>query len=292
MLDASILQQLVNGLSLGLVYALVAIGFTLIFGVLNVVNFAHGEIYAIGAFTGWLAISLLSPPLWLVILVVVLVGGSSGWLLERIAFRPFRRGTDQSRLLREATLLSSLAISIVVRESLEHFFGGAMLPVTQSFLLQDVLRVGPITFTTGAAAIFGLSIASLVLLQFFLMHSRAGMSIRAVSANKLGAQHVGIDVDLAASRAFIVGSMLGALAGILVALYEGSVFPAMGFNPGIKAFVAMVMGGLSSMPGAVVCAIILGVSEAFATDVLWMERRRAICLATGGPMGVSERHLR
>ena len=146
-----LLQQVVNGLSIGLVYALMAIGFTLIFGVLNVVNFAHGEVYTVGAFAGLLVITALAPPLWLVLLLVLLSGGIAGWVLERIAFRPFRRFRDEaslkSKAMREATLLSSLAVSIIVREALELKFSGEMQTIPQAYLLQSPIQLGPITIT-------------------------------------------------------------------------------------------------------------------------------------------------
>jgi branched-chain amino acid transport system permease protein len=270
-MDATVwLQQVVNGLSIGLVYALMAIGFTLIFGVLNVVNFAHGEVYTLGAFAGLLVITAAKPPLWVVLVLVLAVGALVGWALERIAFRPFRRFRDEaslkSKAMREATLLSSLAVSIIVREALELKFSGEMQTIAQAYLLQNPIQLGPITITDGNLIIFGLSALSLGALQFVLYRTHIGLSIRAVSNNVLGAQFVGINTSRAIVATFVVGSMLGAMAGIMVGLYQGAIFPQMGFEPGVKAFVAMVMGGLSSIPGAVTCALILGVSETVATQ--------------------------
>ena len=270
-MDATVwLQQIVNGLSIGLVYALMAIGFTLIFGVLNVVNFAHGEVYSLGAFAGLILITALSPPLWAVLGLVLLSGGLTGYLLERLAFKPFRRFQDEaslkSKAMREATLLSSLAVSIIVREALELRFSGEMQTIAQRYLLQTPIQLGPVTITDGNLIIFGLSAVMLGALQFVLYRTRIGLSIRAVSNNVLGAQFVGIDTDRTIVATFVVGSMLGAVAGIMVGLYQGAIFPTMGFEPGVKAFVAMVMGGLSSITGAVVCALILGVSESVATQ--------------------------
>lgn len=269
-MDSVLLQQVFNGLSIGLVYALMAIGFTLIFGVLNVVNFAHGEIYTIGAFAGLLMINALAPPWWVVMLLVLLIGALSGFALERVAFRPFRRFQDEaslkSRAMREATLLSSLAVSIIVREGLELKFSGEMQPIPQQYLLQHPISFGGISITDGNLVIFAVSALMLGALQYVLYRTRIGLSIRAVSNNLLGAQFVGINTNRVIIATFIVGSMLGAAAGIMVGLYQGAIFPQMGFEPGIKAFVAMVMGGLSSIPGAVVCALLLGVSESVATQ--------------------------
>ncbi|MFO1196774.1 MAG: branched-chain amino acid ABC transporter permease [Burkholderiaceae bacterium] len=269
-MDSVLLQQVVNGLSIGLVYALMAIGFTLIFGVLNVVNFAHGEIYTIGAFAGLLLINAIAPPWWVVGLVVLAIGAFSGFALERLAFRPFRRFRDEaslkSRAMREATLLSSLAVSIVIREGLELKFSGEMQPIAQQYLLQKPIQLGSVSIADGNLVIFGLSVLMLGALQWVLYRTRIGLSIRAVSNNLLGAQFVGIDTNRVIIATFVVGSMLGAAAGIMVGLYQGAIFPQMGFEPGIKAFVAMVMGGLSSIPGAVICALVLGVSESVATQ--------------------------
>ena len=270
--DAYFAQQIINGLSLGLVYALVAIGFTLIFGILNVVNFAHGEVYTVGAFAGLLLIVGAAPPLLAVVLFAMAVGAAAGVGLERLAFRPIRRFSDEaslkSRAMREATLLSSLAVSIVTRELMAHVFSGAMQVIPQAALLQDVIALGPLTLTNGNVIIFGASVVMLGGLQFMLYRTRVGLSIRAVSNNVLGARHVGIDTNRTIVATFAIGSALGAAAGILVGLYNGNIFPYMGFAPGVKAFVAMVMGGLSSIPGAVISALLLGISESVATDFL------------------------
>ena len=270
MFDIFFVQQLVNGLSVGFIYALMAIGFTLIFGVLNVVNFAHGEIYMIGSYAGWLAITYFAPPLFVVILIALAIGALAGFSLERIAFKPFRRFRDEaslkSKAMREATLLSSLAISIIVRELAEKIFGSNMQTIPQEYLLLTPIEIGPLSFASGQFLIFGLSIVMLGGLQWLLKRTRVGLAIRAVANNPMGATYVGINTERTIIATFIIGSTLGAVAGLVVGLYQGAIFPAMGFAPGIKAFVAMVMGGLSSIGGAVVCALILGVAEAVTTS--------------------------
>lgn len=272
MLDAYFLQQVVNGLSVGMVYALIAIGFTLIFGVLNVVNFAHGEMYTLGAFIGLVCIAAFGPPLWMAILLAMAAGGLGGVALERIAFKPFRRFTDEasikSKAMRESTLLSSLAVSIIIKEGLQHIFGAEMQAIPQSYLLTQSISIGPLTFSSGQFIILGSSIVMLVSLQYLLFRTKIGLAIRAISNNPLGAQAVGINTDKTIIATFAVGSMLGGAAGLMVGLYYGAIFPSMGFAPSIKAFVAMVMGGLSSIPGAVICALVLGVSESIATEFI------------------------
>ena len=272
------LQQLVIGLSVGMIYALMAIGFTLIFGVLNVVNFAHGEVYTVGAFAGLIIITSFAPPLVAVLLLVLAVGALTGVGLERLAFRPFRRFTDEasvkSRAMREATLMSSLALSIVAREGIELIFGSQFQTVPLKLLLSEPLKLGPVTIVNGDIIIFVTSAIMLLGLQYVLKHTQVGLSIRAVSNNALGARYVGIDTNRTIVWTFAVGSAMGAVAGILVGLYYGAIFPNMGFAPGVKAFVAMVMGGLSSIPGAVICALIIGVAESMSTiffPSVWQE---------------------
>ena len=192
-----LIQQLINGISIGLVYALMAIGFTLIFGVLNVVNFAHGEIYMLGAFVGLLLITTFAPPLFVVIIFVLAFGAVMGLALDRLAFRPFRRFRDEasmkSKAIREATLLSSLALSIVIREGVEKIFGANMQVVPQDYLLISPVQIGSFSFASGQFLIFGLSMAMLVGLQLLLFKTHIGRSIRAVASNPAGAMYVGID---------------------------------------------------------------------------------------------------
>ena len=272
MLDPYYLQQLLIGLSLGVTYALMAIGFTLIFGVLNVVNFAHGEVYTIGAFAGLLAITAFAPPLLIVLFIALAIGALAGFGLERIAFRPFRRFSDEaslkSRAMREATLMSSLAVSIVVREALELIFGSQMQAVPFDYMINKPIQLGAVTISNGDIIILVVAIMMLGGLQYVLKRTRIGLAIRAVSNNALGAKYVGINTDMTIVSTFVVGSMMGAAAGLLVGLYYGAIFPAMGFVPGIKAFVAMIMGGLTSIPGAVICALLLGLSEGLATTFI------------------------
>jgi branched-chain amino acid transport system permease protein len=226
----------------------------------------------LGAFAGLLLIQAFAPPLIAVLLFVVAVGLLSGVLLERIAFRPLRRFADEaslkSKAIREATLLSSLAISIVVRELVSNLFGSNMQLIPQNYLLMTPITLGPLTFASGQFVIFGFALAMLLALQWFLFHTRSGLSVRAVASNLTGALHVGIDIQRTIVMTFMLGAALGAVSGFLVGLYTGNIFPAMGFSAGIKAFVAMVMGGLNSIPGAITCALILGLSEAIATEYI------------------------
>jgi branched-chain amino acid transport system permease protein len=270
-MDIYLVQALINGISIGFGYALVAIGFTLIFGVLNAVNFAHGEIYTLGAFAGMMAILVLAPPLVAVILIVAAVGAASGWVLERIAFRPFRRSRDEatlkSRAMREATLLSSLAVGIVAREALTLWFGGEARSFEPGYLLNEPILLGDLVIANGDIVILVTALLMLGALQLMLYRTRAGKAVRAVADDLLGALYVGIDANRVIVLTFVIGSAFGAIAGVLVGLYYGQIFPFMGFTPMLKAFIAMLMGGLNNIPGAVLSALLIGISESlFATS--------------------------
>ncbi|MEJ8570498.1 branched-chain amino acid ABC transporter permease [Microbaculum marinum] len=268
MIDHFILGQLAIGVSVGMTYAVIAIGLTLIFRVLSAVNFAHGDVYTIGAFATLIGATTLALPLWAIVPLVLAVGGLSGWTVERLAFRPVRRFTDEaslrSRAVREATLLSSLALGIVVREALDQVYKGEWLVIPASHQLTQPVNLGGVIVSTGEIAIAGSSILLLIGLQYLLHRTRIGIAIRAVSSNLLGAQFSGIDINRVIVAVFIVASILGAAAGMVVSLTYGSVQSFMGLTMIVKGFVVMVVGGLTSIPGAVVAGLLVGVAEAAA----------------------------
>ena len=268
MIDTFILGQLAIGASVGMTYSIVAIGLTLIYRVLSAVNFAHGEVYTIGAFTTLIGATALKLPLWAIVPLVLLVGAAFGWGIERAAFRPFRKFTDEasmkSRAVREATLLSSFALGLVVRETLDQIYHGEWMAIPQEYLLSTPVEFGGIHLSVGEVTIAVVSIVMLVALQFLLHRTRLGIAIRAVSSNLVGAQFSGIDINRVVVAVFIVGSLLGAVAGMVVSLAYGNVQSFMGLTVVIKAFVAMVIGGLTSLPGAVIAGILIGLAEATA----------------------------
>lgn len=268
MFDSYVLGQLAIGVSVGMTYAIVAIGLTLIFRVLSAVNFAHGDVYTIGAFAALIGATALALPLWAIIPIVLLVGGLSGWAIERLAFRPVRRFSDEaslkSRAVREATLLSSLALGIVVREALDQIYSGEWQAIPASHMLNQPVKLGGVVISTGEIAIAGTSVLLLIALQYLLVRTRIGVAIRAVSSNLLGAQFSGININRVVVAVFIVASLLGSAAGMMVSLAYGSVFSFMGLTIIVKGFVVMVVGGLTSLPGAVVAGILVGVAEAVA----------------------------
>jgi len=267
-MDAFVLGQLAIGVSVGMTYSIVAIGLTLIYRVLSAANFAHGEVYTIGAFTTLIGATTLQLPLWAIALLVLAVGAAFGWGIERAAFRPFRKFTDEaslkSRAVREATLLSSFALGMIVREALDQVYHGEWLAIPQEFLLNEPVALGSVTVSVGEMVIASVSIAMLLALQMLLYRTRIGIAIRAVSSNLVGAQFSGIDINRVIVAVFIVGSLLGAVAGMVLSLAYGNVQSFMGLTVVIKAFVAMVIGGLTSLPGAVIAGILIGLAESSA----------------------------
>ena len=174
----------------------------------------------------------------------------------------------KSRALRESTLLSSLAVGIIVRELAEIAFGGDMQPIPDRLMINDPVPFGPVVFARGDFIIFGVAVASLAALQIMLRRTRIGLHIRAVADDLLGALYSGVDADRVIVWTFAIGSAIGALAGLLVGLYYGTIMPYMGFTPTLKAFVAMLMGGMTSIPGAVLCAILIGLCESLTTELI------------------------
>ena len=268
MFDSFVIGQFAIGLSVGMTYAVVAIGFTLIYRVLTAVNFAHGEVYTIGAFTILVGATTLELPLWSIIPLVILVGALAGYGIELAGFRLFRRHADEtslkSRAVREATLLSSLALGIVIREILDLIYKGDWKSLPEAYRLSESLNIGGVYISVGEIVIAVVSIVMLFALQYLLHRTRIGIAIRAVSSNLVGAQFAGIDITRVIVSVFIIGSVLGAIAGMVVSLAYGAIQSYMGLTVVIKAFVAMVIGGLTSLPGAVVAAILIGLLEAIA----------------------------
>lgn len=253
-------QQLVNGVTQGSIYALVAIGFVLIFGTLNLVSFAHGETFMLGAFIGFWVIKILNLPL-LAALVLAFVGGwIIGMLTELLAFRTLRGATHMP------PLLVTIGLSIMLKEFAGVWFGyeNRSMP---SFYTQ--------TFTIGNVQISLLQIIVLLtvailvgLLQLLIYKTRIGMAMRAVSQDYRMAGLLGVNINFLFNFSFALASALGAVAGVLVAVYYNAVSPLMGGVPGLKGFVTCVFGGLTSIPGAIFAGLLLGIIENLTVEFI------------------------
>lgn len=266
-------QQLVNGLSLGAIYALIAIGYTMVYGIIGMINFAHGEIYMIGAYVGLVALTALGVqngyPLGVVLgvalVVSVLVTGVYGWTVERVAYRPLRGGP------RLVPLISAIGMSIFLQNYVQVGQGARDVSV-------PVLVSGAIEFSMGGAfvvtipyarlMIVGVTLFLMIALTLFIAHSRTGRACRACSQDMHMANLLGIDTDRIISFTFVLGAMLAAVGGVLIALTIGKLNPYIGFIAGIKAFTAAVLGGIGSVPGAMLGGMLLGIVETFAAGYL------------------------
>src|SRR5215210_1610489 len=254
-------QQLINGLNIGAIYALIALGYTMVYGILRLINFAHGDIYMVGAFAGYfIASSLgLAGPSWGGLLVVLLgsmiVAALVGMAIERFAYRPVRKYS------RMTTLITAIGVSLLIENLFVARFGGQGRGFPQ--LLQDDAYhlFGNAAISKSQILIFVVSIVLMLLLQWIIYRTKVGTAMRAVSFNLNSAKLMGINTDVIISFTFALGSALAAAGGVLTAQYNPQIDPLIGIMFGLKAFVAAVLGGIGNIPGAVMGGLLIGVAE-------------------------------
>lgn len=277
-------QQLVNGLSLGAIYALIAIGYTMVYGIIGMINFAHGEIYMIASYIGLVTLTAIGVqagyplPLLLAaaLLVSVVVTGLYGWSIERLAYRPLRGGP------RLVPLISAIGMSIFLQNYVQIGQGSRDMSV-------PVLISGAIEFQMGSdftvtiaysrMIIVGVTLLLMVCLTLFIARSRMGRACRACAQDMGMANLLGIDTNRVISFTFVLGAMLAAVGGVLIALSIGKLNPYIGFVAGIKAFTAAVLGGIGSVPGAMLGGVLLGLAETFAAGYLPAEYKDVVSFA-------------
>ena len=263
------LQQLVNGLILGSVYALLALGYTMVYGIIKLINFAHGDIYMIGAFMGYYLINILKFNFFFSLILAMIGTAILGVLIEFLAYRPLRNST------RIAALITAIGVSFLLEYGMIFFVGAN----TRSFpqVIKTVrFNLGPISISNIQLLILGISIFLMVALQFIVQKTKMGKAMRAVSVDSDAAQLMGINVNRTISFTFALGSALAGAAGVLIALYYNSLEPLMGMTPGIKSFVAAVLGGIGIIPGAALGGFVIGLLETFATALGLSDFRDAI----------------
>lgn len=273
-----LLQQLINGLTLGSVYALIALGYTMVYGILELINFAHGEIYMLGAYFGvillgfFTAIGLTAYSLPLSIILVLVLSvvfcSSYGFTMEKIAYRPLRKAP------RLSPLISAIGVSIFLQNYVM-ITQGATDKVFHSPFGDGAFFIHSARVTYLQTAIIAVSAVLMVLLNAFVMKTRTGKAMRAVAQDKTMASLSGINIDAVISMTFIIGSGLAAVAGIMVATYYGLVNYFIGYTAGIKAFTAAVLGGIGSIPGAMFGGIFLGLIESLGASYISSEYKDA-----------------
>lgn len=270
-----VLQQLINGISLGSIYALIALGYTMIYGIIKLINFAHGDIYMVGAYIGFFAITQAHLSIVPSLLISLVVTGFLGMLVERLAYKPLRHAP------RISVLITAIGVSFFLEYTTMYFVSPT--PRTFPAMFGDVAvtvgTVGGIVINGQQMLILGITAVLMVILTYIVQKTKTGKAMRAASFDTETAELMGINSDRIISITFGIGSALAAVAGVLVGIYYNSIDPLMGIMPGLKAFVAAVLGGIGILPGAVVGGLILGVVEAFVSGFISSTFRDAAAFA-------------
>jgi branched-chain amino acid transport system permease protein len=257
-----IFQQLINGLAIGSLYALVAVGLSMVYGILRLINFAHGDVMMVAAMSGaTLFLSFSKSPLAL-FAAIALFAGLLGIVLERIAYRPLR-GAPEINLM-----ITSFAVSSFLQTIMTMRFSATPKRFETVPLLSSLYNLGPLQIRGADIAIFTIALTSAILLTYYTRTSRSGIAMRAVSENLHTSMLMGINPSQPIALAFFIGSLLAGIAGVLWGWKYGQVDPLMGFLPGLKGFVAAVIGGIGSIPGAFMGGYVLGLAEVFFVGFL------------------------
>jgi branched-chain amino acid transport system permease protein len=271
------LQQLVNGVTWGSVYALIALGYTMVYGILRLINFAHGDVYMLGAFAGYFTARLIgaaqnpNPVKALIVLVSSMVAcGVVGVIIERAAYKPVRRS---SRL---SALITAIGVSLLLENGGILLFGADPKFFPQIIPAHNIALGLGVTVSNQQIIILTVSLVLMFALRFIVLHTRVGKAMQAVSFNPTAAALMGISVDRIITFTFMLGSMLAAAAGVLVALQNPKIEPLMGIMPGLKAFVAAVLGGIGNIPGAVLGGLVMGIAEVLVVGYVSPTYRDAI----------------
>ena len=270
------LQQVLNGLSLGAIYALIALGYTMVYGVLRFINFAHSDVFMVGAFIGYyVGEHLPSGTVWggLVVLAAAMAGCAVlGILIERLVYRPLRGGPTLN------VLITAIGMSLFLEYTGQLVFG-ATPRAFPSIFPSKIISVHGLVISMNQLIVILVASVLMVALELTVYRTKIGTAMRAVALNPKAAQLVGINIDVVISFTFGLGSMLAAAGGVLYALNYPSIDPLMGVVPGLKAFVAAVLGGVGNIPGAALGALILGMVETFVDGSRWSTYKDAIAFA-------------
>lgn len=254
-------QQLINGLMLGSTYSLVAIGYTLIFGILNLLHFAHGEVFMIGAFVGLQMVLLAKCNIIFALFGSMVGAGLLGLIIERISFRPIKREYHL------APLISTIGVSVILQEIGTKIFGGDIVGFPKTIQL-IIYKIGPAQVTSVHIFILGIALILMVTIHFFIQRTKLGIAIRVTAENAINASLMGINTNSIISMTFMISSALAGAAGVLVGLVYNAISPFMGTEIILKGFTIMLLGGLGNVMGAMIGGIILGFVEVFSVAYL------------------------
>ena len=265
-----LLQQIINGLVLGSMYALVALGYTMVYGIINLINFAHGEVLMVGALTSWTIIGIMKDampmaPGWLILVIALLisctVAAALNFVIEKVAYRPLRNSPKL------APLITAIGMSILL-QTLAMIIWKPNYKPYPTLLPSAPIDVAGAVITPAQIMILGLTAVSLALLMWLVNYTKLGRAMRATAENPRVAALMGVKPDMVISATFIIGAILAAIAGVMYASNYGTVQHTMGFLPGLKAFTAAVFGGIGNLAGAVVGGILLGLIESIGAGYI------------------------
>ncbi len=271
------LQQLVNGITLGGVYALIAVGYTMVYGVIQLINFAHGEIYMLGAFLAYTLVAVVGMPFFPAFILTLMICAVLGVVLDFVAYRPLRKAP------RLAALITAIGMSIFLQNMAMLIWGSQIKSyprdILPAFFSESALTFGDVTLSWLQLFILFITLLFMIILHLTIHKTRIGMAMRAISQDKTASALMGIGVNRVISFTFAIGSAMGGMAGILVGLYYNAIFPTMGYVAGIKAFAAAVLGGIGSVPGAMLGGGVLGIAEVMGAGYISSEYRDGISYA-------------
>lgn len=266
------IQPLINGLMLGSVYALLALGYTMVYGIIKLINFAHGDIYMLGAYFGYFFIKVLHLNFFIALILAMAVSAIIGVVIEYIAYRPLRHSP------RIAVLISALGISFLLENGMTYLYGSDQRSFPQAIKTVQYHFYG-IQVSNIQLIIDVTSIVLMLLLTYIVKNTKMGRAMRAVSADPDAASLMGININHTISFTFAIGSALAAAGGVLIGLYYNSIDPLMGMTPGLKAFVAAVLGGIGIIPGAAVGGWLIGILETMVQATAFSDYKDAIVYA-------------
>ena len=262
------IQQLVNGISLGSIYALIALGYTMVYGIVKLINFAHGDVFMVGAFIGFYSITILGLGFFPALLISMAACALFGVLIERIAYKPLRNAT------RIAALITAIGVSLFIEYGTIYIRGAQPEAYPDGIVPLKSLEIFGVKISGQSILILAVSVFLMIVLQFIVHKTKIGKAMRAVSHDMDAAKLMGINVNNTISATFAIGSALAGAAGVVFGMYYTKIEPLMGIIPGLKAFVAAVLGGIGIIPGAMAGGLLLGVIEALVSATggsLWRD---------------------
>jgi len=252
------IQQLVNGISLGSIYALIALGYTMVYGIIKLINFAHGDVYMIGSYIGYALTTFFGMGFFPALIIAMAACALLGVFIEKVAYKPLR---NSSRI---TLLITALGVSIFLSYTMMYFVGARVRAYPNPPVIpNNSFHIGEVVVNFQQIVIVITTVVLMILLQSIVMKTKRGKAMRAVSTDMEAAKLMGINVDQTISFTFFLGAMLAGAAGVLVGIYYGSINPLMGIMPGLKAFVAAVFGGIGIIPGAMIGGYVIGIIETF-----------------------------